>query len=57
MQKIITLLIFNIFIKIYFSYLNIDYKVINALKLTLLNFLVFAKKSKTMIFRILNKIN
>ncbi len=50
MQEIITLLTFNIFVKIYLQYLNINYKVINVLKLTLLNLLVLAKENKTTIF-------
>ncbi len=36
---------------------NINYKVVNVLKLTLFNFLVFAREDKIIIFRIFNKIN
>ncbi len=57
MEEIITLLTFNILVKIYLQYLNINYKVVNILRLTLFNFLVLAKEDKTTIFRIFNKIN
>ena len=57
MQKIIMLLIFDIFVKICLQYLNINYKIINILKLILFNFFVFAREKKTTIFQILNKIN
>jgi hypothetical protein len=57
MQKIITLLIFNIFVKICFERFKMYYKVVDALRQLLLNILIFLKKSKTTILRILNKIN
>jgi hypothetical protein len=50
MQEIVTLLMFNIFVKICFQYLNVNYEVVNALKLTLFNLLVFVREDKTTIF-------
>jgi len=57
MQKIITSLTFNIFVKICFERFKIYYKVFNALRRLLFNILIFSKVSKTTIYRIFDKIN
>jgi len=57
MQKIITLLIFNIFVEICFECFKIYYEVVNILRRLLLNVLISSKESKTTIFRILDKID
>jgi len=57
MQKMITSLTFNIFVKICLQCLNVNYEVVGALKLTLFDFLVLAREDETTIFRIFNKIN
>jgi len=50
MQKIITSLTFNIFVKICFKRFKIRYKVVNVLQQLLLNVLIFSRKNKTTIF-------
>jgi len=50
MQKIITLLTFNIFVEICFEYFKIYYKVVDVLQQLLLNVFIFLKESKTTIF-------
>jgi hypothetical protein len=57
MQEIITLLTFNVFVKICLQYLNVNHEIIDALKLILLNLLVLAREDKTIIFQVFNKIN
>ena len=57
MQKIITSLTFNIFVKICFERFKIYYEIVNALRQLLLNVLIFSRKSKTIIFRIFDKID
>jgi hypothetical protein len=57
MQKIITLLTFNIFVEICFEYFKIYYKVVNVLQQLLLNIIIFLRENKTTILRILDKIN
>jgi hypothetical protein len=49
MQKIITLLMFNIFVKICFERFKIYYEIIDTLRRLLFNVLIFSKKSKTTI--------
>jgi len=53
----ITSLTFNVFVKIRLQCFNVCHEVVNALKLTLLSFLVLAREDETIIFRILNEIN
>jgi len=50
MQKIITLLTFNIFVKICFERFKIYYKVVDALRQLLLDVLIFLKEIETTIF-------
>jgi len=57
MQEIITSLTFNVFVKICLQCLNVNYEIVNVLKLTLFGFLVLARENEATIFRILNKIN
>ncbi len=57
MQKIITSLMFNIFVKICFERFKIYYKVVNTLRRLLFNVLIFLRKTEITIFRIFDKIN
>jgi len=57
MQKIITLLIFNIFVEICFECFKIYYKFINVLQQLLFDVFIFSKKNKITIFQILDKID
>jgi len=57
MQKIVTSLTFNIFVKIRFERFKIYYEIVNALRQLLFNILIFLKENETMIFRVFNKIN
>jgi len=57
MQEMITLLTFNIFVKICFERFKICHEVINALRQLLLNVLIFLRENKTTILRVLSKIN
>ena len=53
----ITSLTLNVFVKICFQCLNVNYEVVNALRLIFLSFLVLAREDEVTIFRIFNKIN
>jgi len=57
MQEIIMSLTFNIFVKIRLQCFNVNYEIVDSLKLILLDLLVLAREDKTTIFQILNKIN
>ena len=57
MQEMITSLTFNVFVKICLQCLNVNYEVVYALKLILLDLLVLARENETTIFWVLNEIN
>jgi hypothetical protein len=50
MQKIITLLTFNIFVEIRFKCFKIYYEIVNALRQLLLNVFIFLRENKTIVF-------